>query len=315
MLNFFLEHKNTSGHKKLTKSNNVYFVSGIIFLLTILFIYKLTFISLIFTSMYFLGLFSDLNKLNSPKIRFLIQVAIVLLAVIFYDINIYSTKIALIDELLKFELFQIFFSCFCLMILINGSNFIDGVNLNLTGYYLLILLTILFLSSNTSFLIDLDITYLLIFVFSIIYALNITGRFISGDSGAYTYGFFFGIYLIQFSNDNQLISPMFIVLLLWYPAFENLFSIMRKKKLNISPLNPDFKHLHQLIFNKLNKNFNKNKNVCNNLTGLILNLYNFFIFFIGVKYIYDSQILSLLILFNIIIYLKVYFTLLKKDFI
>ena len=105
------------------------------------------------------------------------------------------------------------------------------------------------------------------------------------------------------------------MLLLWYPAFENLFSIIRKTKLNISPLNPDFKHLHQLIFDRLNKSFSKSKNICNNLTGLILNLYNFFIFFVGVKYIYSSQILALLIVFNITIYLKVYFTLLKKDFI
>ena len=51
-----------------------------------------------------------------------------------------------------------------------------------------------------------------------------------GDSGAYILGLFFGFTLIHFSNDNIDISPIYILVLLWYPAFENLFSILRKLK-------------------------------------------------------------------------------------
>ena len=311
MFNFFLEHKSSLDHKKITNEGKVYFIGGFIFLLGILFFEKLSLISLIYIFVYCLGLASDKNKLNSPKIRFLLQIVIVVFTVVSYDLYINSTKIVFVDELLNYDIFKIFFSCFCLMILINGSNFIDGINLNLVGYYLGVLLTILFLSSNSNLVINIDLTYIAIILLLLIFVLNLSCKIISGDSGAYTYGIFFGIYLIQFSNDNPAISPIFIALLLWYPAFENLFSILRKKRLNISPLNPDFKHLHQLIFFKLNTKKINNKNLRNNLSGLILNLYNYFIFYLSVNYIYNSQILSILIVLNITIYLKTYFSLSK----
>ena len=46
-------------------------------------------------------------------------------------------------------------------------------------------------------------------------------------------------------------------ILLWYPAFENLFSLIRRSfKKNVSEA--DKLHLHQLIFRYLNKKiFNK----------------------------------------------------------
>ena len=310
MLNFFLEHKNSADHKKLTKKNNVYFIGGTIFLIGILFLYKFTFLSFIFLSIYLLGLFSDINKLTSPKLRFIIQIFIVISAVIFYDVSITSTKIVFIDELLKFKLFQIFFSCFCLMVLINGSNFIDGVNLNLVGYYIIVLITIIFLSSNIDLLINFNLIYSILLILSLIYLLNSSGKFISGDSGAYTYGIFFGIFMIQFSNDNPLISPIFIALLLWYPAFENLFSIIRKKIIKLDPLDADNLHFHQLLFYffKRKKN-NYIKKFSNPISSLIINIYNFSIFFIGLSYFSHTKTLLFLILLNVTIYLFFYFLL------
>ena len=40
--------------------------------------------------------------------------------------------------------------------------------------------------------------------------------------------FFIGIELINISNFTERVSPYFVALLLWYPAYENLFSIIRK---------------------------------------------------------------------------------------
>ena len=56
-------------------------------------------------------------------------------------------RLKFVDNLLqKNELISIIFTSFCLLILINGSNFIDGTNLQCSGYYLSILITLLFLS-------------------------------------------------------------------------------------------------------------------------------------------------------------------------
>ena len=41
--------------------------------------------------------------------------------------------------------FNIFFSSICIVILINGSNFCDGVNCNVVGYYLIVILAIFFM--------------------------------------------------------------------------------------------------------------------------------------------------------------------------
>ena len=49
-----------------------------------------------------------------------------------------------------------------------------------------------------------------------------------GDSGAYVLGTICGYLLIKVHGENQEISPYFIILLFWYPCFENLFSIIRK---------------------------------------------------------------------------------------
>jgi UDP-N-acetylmuramyl pentapeptide phosphotransferase/UDP-N-acetylglucosamine-1-phosphate transferase len=51
-----------------------------------------------------------------------------------------------------------------------------------------------------------------------------------GDSGSYLIAIIIGIYLIKFYELNILISPYYIALLLWYPAFENLFSLVRRLK-------------------------------------------------------------------------------------
>ena len=68
-----------------------------------------------------------------------------------------------------------------------------------------------------------------------------------GDGGSYLISFVAGTILIKFFNDNYLVSPYYIMALLWYPAYENLFSIVRKKIQKKTPSTPDSRHLHQLI--------------------------------------------------------------------
>ena len=134
---------------------------------------------------------------------------------------------------------SLFFTLFCLMILINGTNFIDGLNGLVLTYYLMIIFIIFnlklfeysFLNNSGVILIMMILIYLILF--------NIFNQLYLGDSGSYLIGFFFGYFLLQIYENNQLISPYFIALLLWYPAFEILFSIIRKIKFKKSPFKPD----------------------------------------------------------------------------
>ena len=92
----------------------------------------------IFLSAFFLiGLFSDLRYLKNPLKKFFLQFVIILFFFLVSDVGVKSTTIAWFDNLLLYKYFNILFCIFCLMILINGFNFIDGLNGLSLGYFLI----------------------------------------------------------------------------------------------------------------------------------------------------------------------------------
>ena len=109
-----------------------------------------------------------------------------------------------------------------------------------------------------------------------------------GDTGAYILGFFYGYLLIKIYSEYQIFSPFFVILLLWYPCFENLFSIIRKLGNNFTPLAPDNSHLHQLIYQKINKTLFKNKLAANNASSILISLANVIILLFAARYPYET---------------------------
>ena len=102
-------------------------------------------------------------------------------------------------------------------------------------------------------------------------------------------------------------QPYFIILLLWYPCFENLFSIIRKKVSKILATNPDNSHLHQLFFLFILKTFKiENKLLANNLTSVVINIYHICIFFIGAQSYDQTKVQLFLIVINLIVYIGLY---------
>ena len=132
-----------------------------------------------------------------------------------------------------------------------------------------------------------------------------------GDSGSYLIGFFFGYFLLSIYENNQLFSPYFVALLLWYPAFEILFSILRKLNMRKSPFNPDNRHFHHLLFFFIDKRFNLKKNYSNNLSSIVIIFYNLIIFLISTININQTMFQVTLIIFNVGVYLVIYFKLIE----
>ena len=143
--------------------------------------------------------------------------------------------------------------------------------------------------------------------FFFVFLLNFFNKFYLSDSGSYLLGFIFSVFLIYLYNSNNNLSPFFIILLLWYPCFETLFSMIRKKILNKSVMNPDTNHLHQLIFFFIYRNFKIQIIHANIIAANVINLYNLIIFLIAMNFINHSQIQIMLILLNLIIYTVIYF--------
>ncbi len=308
--NFFLNYSG-SIHQKFSGITNVPLTGGIFIFFSILYLYfnEIESIIYLFSLLFLLGLATDLKITDSPKTRFLVQAILLFLIVYLSDLRITPTRIYIIDLINSNILLSYLFSTFCLLILINGSNFIDGLNGLLVGYYLLI--SVVFYQLNFINFLDIESNNLLFFltILFILFLLNLSKKSFMGDTGAYILSFFYGYLLIKIYTEYQIFSPFFVILLLWYPCFENLFSILRKFQLKKSPIKPDNNHLHQLIFFYLKKKY-KIKNIfANNFGSLIILLYNLIIFYFGIQNISNTQYQIVLLVLNLFIYCAVYFKL------
>ena len=225
------KHQKFSGLKNIPLSGGIFLAFS-----SIILFYSYNYIfSLFLLSIFGIGFISDTNYLSSPKLRLLIQSVLIIFFVLILDIKIHQTKFILLDTLLNNIYFKYFFSVFCLLILINGSNFIDGLNGLMLGYFFLIILIIFNLDLFNYLGIEKNLMINLIIVLIYLFILNINNKLFMGDSGSYVLGLICGYFLIKIYEINQEISPYFIVLLLWYPCFENLFSIIRKFSLKNLP--------------------------------------------------------------------------------
>ncbi len=294
-------------HQKFSSIKSVPLTGGIILLIfyTYFFFDNNELIYLCFFCTFILGILSDLKKIISANKRFLFQIIICFTLAVAGELEITTTRIDILDKIISNKIINIFFVTFCILIVINGSNFIDGLNTLSLGYYFLIICLLHFLKFDLVF----D-SLTLIYILLTILILNLLNRLYLGDNGSYLIGLLFSYLLIQLHVSNNLISPYFVILLLWYPAMEILFSIIRKKLTNKSPMLPDNEHLHQLLFKKLNKKINR-KLLSNITTALILNSYNFVIFVIGSKFYNHTGLLITLITINIFIYFFSYMILKK----
>ena len=307
-------NKGISNHKTFVNLNNKVPITGGIFFIIAAFyintfsnIYFLIFLFLIFL----LGILSDIEILNSPKKRLFFQFIIIFIFVMInFDFTI-ITRIKLLDFLLDNFLIEKLFLCFCILIILNGYNFIDGVNL-LTSLNFLIILIIIS-NFDKSFA---DFYYLeKLIKFSIVFCiLNFFNKNFLGDGGSYLIAFYLAFILISLHNKFlETMSPYFICNLLWYPAFENLFSIIRRVLIKKKKTNADNQHLHHYIFLFLKNKINIKKNyLASSFTGILINLYLLIGYYIGLNYFSKTNVQLSIIFFNTVLYLTFYYFLNSK---
>lgn len=325
-INFFLQKNHLlldkidySGHKKFISNTPVPLSLGLVFI--IVFFFFLTNVNsnlkFFLLSLFFLGILSDLFFLKKPSNKFIIQILIV---TFFAQQNLFlisSLKNNILFEILfNHYFFKLFFTILCVCILINGTNFCDGINTLSIGNYLLITIFLIFVSLKYN--LDVSAFYLdkIILILIIIFFFNFLGKAFLGDSGSFMLGGYFAYVVITFFENNSFISPIYVVLLVWYPCFEVLFSIIRKKILKKGISIPDNCHLHHLIFKQIKKILklkDNNSYYNSSLSALSIHVYNFFIYFIGSQYVYNSTVLGCLLLINLLIYVFVYNVLFKQN--
>ncbi len=308
----FIDKDVKSLHQKLTTNRIPPLLGGYFIILVICLSVQLSILQkLLFFLIFLLGTSSDFKIINSPTSRLVLQSIVILFFLYLSNVSLENTRIELLDFLLTNFYFNLFFCSFSIIILMNGTNFIDGLNGLVSGYYILILLIINNLGVSSDFA-DGEFINFLTFVLGLLFVMNLFNRIYLGDSGSYLIGFFIGLILIDIYLKNQYLSPFFIILLIWYPCFENLFSISRKFQTKISPLSPDNYHLHQIIFQKILKKTNFQKNLSNNFSSTILLAYNCLVILIATQDVSNTKFQIFLILINILFYFIIYFLLRKN---
>ena len=320
IVNFFLKKteilldKKYSSHKNLTGNEEVPLSGGIVFLSSILIFYQTESyqFKIILFAIFLVGIISDINLISSPLKRIIIQIFIVGVFLYMDSTYIYSVRIEMFDYYLQNSYLGYFFTLFCFTLLINGSNFMDGINILVIGYFLIVMSIMVYLSNNFNLELNVHLVKTVLLVLSIIFVFNFFGKLFLGDSGVYTISFVIGYILINFSNDNHIVSPYFVACMLWYPAYENLFSIIRKKFNKKSVTEPDKTHLHQLLYIFIRSKFSYPVKTINTLTGLIIVLFNLLILIVGAKYFNDTQKLIILILLSVVFYNYAYYYLKKN---
>ena len=309
--NFLKSHSGFMHQKFL--NNSIPLTGGIFILLPIflLFYNFYPYMIISFFLLFLLGLFSDLNILAKAKYRFLIQFIIISMVVIFTQLEVLPSRIEYIDNKFQNTFYSYFFTVFCLMVLINGSNFIDGLNGLFLGYNIIILLVLINLDLLGLVGINNESFYILLSILSFLLLLNFSNKLFMGDGGAYSLSFLLGYILITIYNKNQIVSPYFIIVLLWYPCFENLFSILRKFLINKNPMKPDNSHLHHYLYMLIKKKLGLSNLLSNNLSSLMINSYNLFIFYFASLNLNHTQTQLIILFLSIITYLIIFFTLKK----
>ena len=249
------------------------------------------------------GFLEDLFAKISPLRRLLIMSISAVMAIYLMDCVVLDFGFVTVPYWLG-----VFISLIAILGLINGTNLIDGFNGLSSGVCFLILTTYFVISlkvgDDTMALITLICMGAILgfLVFNFPY-----GKIFLGDGGAYSLGFMLAVLSILIVKRNADVSPWFALVCLIYPVWEVIFSFSRRMIIHrLSPLYPDSKHVHQLVFRNIT-----NQN--NPLTSLVIFPFVLLFNVLAIMF-YDSSIsLFFIAAFFIISYTLFYYIYSRKE--
>ena len=182
--------------------------------------------------------------------------------------------------------FKIPFLLLAIGLLINATNYIDGIDGLLLTFFLSCLLYYIFLIDDSKTINLLKFFAIASFFNLILNLLPSKNKFkvFSGDSGSLFIGFFISFMTIELYNSFE-IHPAILIWPLWYPVYDFLFVSINRLINKKSIFEPDNTHLHHVIYKKFNRN--------RILPIMSFLLINSSIIFLGYKISEVSKLLSL----------------------
>lgn len=298
--------KDRKFHKKIASvtGGSIFFINYIIYLFLIYITDTQTkiiqiktlaecFTWIVFPSVvFFIGLYDDKKNLKG-LIKFLLILIISLLLVLIDPTLVLKTiKFNFLHNELNLNFFSIPFTIFCIICFLNAFNMFDGVDLQVGGYILFIILVLFFKIGILNDLIS-------IFFGSVLfYYINLKKNIFLGDGGTYFVALIISLILIKSYNLNFNISCDEILVIMLLPGLEMARLFIERVIDKRNPLVADRNHLHHLLIN-----YFRNKN--QNFIILIFNAtyYALVIFYFNFQS-YEIIICYILFYFIFINYLK-----------
>ena len=247
-------------HKKKTPllGGYIIFVNIILFSILVFFnVYEFNLINHLFytkyqyfvfllalTIFFLVGAIDDKINLNSNFK--LLLLTIIISSILFLDksLTINYLRFSFLDFDIFLDRYSFAFTALCFLLFINACNMFDGINLQSSSYFIILVFYILNLHNNNIFLVFLLISLIIIF------KLNLKGKIFMGDSGIYISSFFLSYLIIKNYNINIRINADLIFILMMLPGIDMLrlfiFRILDKK----NPFLPDKNHIHHLLLEK-----------------------------------------------------------------
>ena len=252
-------------------------IAGVISLNIFLVFYYLIYSKILFeyfficNLMFLIGLLDDLKIKINPSRRLILMIIFLFICISFLNVEILNVDIPILNTLLSNYIFSSLFVLLCFLFVINGANLIDGFN-GLLAINLIIINTFLAYINLADGINQISVIIIgqIIVLFSFLLFNFPSAKLFLGDSGSYLLGSLVALNVIITNNLNPDYSSFFFCILLFYIFFEVFFSFFRKIIQSKSPIHPDNKHLHMILYKKVSLIFGKEKG--NYINSLIINL-------------------------------------------
>ena len=191
----------------------------------------------------------DLHIPTSPIKRLIVLLISSGLILTLTEINLPDLNTPYLEWLSASPSLKMMFYALCVGSLMNGMNFIDGTNGNMSFSLGAIFLNLLFLGVVMGDAAFIRLTLVCAFPLLIFMLVNYPwGKIFAGDLGAYLYAAIVGFLTVHFFGLHTELSAWNAVLVLFYPVAELVYSLARKVASKQSPFQPDQSHLHIKLY-------------------------------------------------------------------
>lgn len=219
------------------------------------------------------GFFEDVFKKVSPRDRLLLSFLSASIGYYELDIGLSSIDWPVFDEnILSQPGVALLLTIFMVAGVAHSTNIIDGFHGLLLGSTCLTLMAFIWVMFQTGG--GLLTTFAAIMLGAVlgVFVWNFPkGKIFVGDGGAYLIGFLLSVLALLLVKNRSDVSPWFPLLVLSYPIFETVFSMVRKKIFRQkSVMIPDNYHLHMLVYEIVSSPISKKIGINRNATTSII---------------------------------------------